>query len=84
MSLIIFLSMMVVKIQVTSTMEAILLPLFNAFHRTEVSNLSIRFLPYLGWQEKKVKKRLLTSFPQLFLTSNFNPNDAGLFEGSFF
>ena len=30
------------------------------------------------------EKRLLTSFPQLFLTSSFNPNDAGLFEGSVF
>ena len=83
MSLIIFLSMMTVKIQVTSTMQAILLLLFNHFHRTGISNLSIRFLPYLGWQEKKVKS-LLTSSPQLFLTSSFNPNDAGLFEGSFF
>ena len=30
------------------------------------------------------EKSLLTSSPQLFLTSSFNPNDAGLFEGSFF
>ena len=56
MSLIIFLSMMTVKIQVTSTMQAIFLLHFNDFHRTGISNLSIRFLSYLGWQEKKVKK----------------------------
>ena len=62
MSLIIFLSVMTVKIQVTSTMQAILLLLFNHFHRTGISNLSIRFLPYLGWQEKKVKKVFL-QFP---------------------
>ena len=30
------------------------------------------------------EKMLPTNFPQLFLTSSFNSNDAGLFEGSFF
>ena len=66
MSLFIFLSMMTVKIQVTSTMQAIFLLLFNDFHRTGISNLSIRFLPYLGWQEKKVKKGFLLASLNFF------------------
>ena len=59
MSLNIFLSMMMVTIQYTSTMQAILRLLFNDFHRMGTWNLSIQFLPYLGWQEKEVKKCFL-------------------------
>ena len=54
-----FFSMMTVTIQVTSTMQAILPLLFDDFHRVGICSLSIHFLPYLGWQEKEVKKCFL-------------------------
>ena len=33
---------------------------------------------------ERSEKMLPTNFPQLFLTSSFNSDDARLFEGSFF
>ena len=58
-SLDLFLSIMTVTIQLTSTMQAIFLLLFNDFHRMGIWNLSIHFLSYFGWQEKEVRKCFL-------------------------